>query len=115
MVELKKIAKSLRFSRIKPEAKQHVILETPMEEPAWNLLAENLSEHLRSRFVYSTGKVTVRGLGMLKADQQLERMSEKVRRMAVSHILSLSLNARNAHSLVRLTTTWVLLRHPLSI
>jgi hypothetical protein len=34
--------------------------------------------------------------------------------MAVSPILSLSLNARNAHSLVRLTTTWVLLRHPLS-
>lgn len=74
VVELKQIAKSLGFSRIKPEAKQHVILETPMEEPAWNLLSENLPEHLRTRFVYSPGKVTVRGLGVLKADQQLENL-----------------------------------------
>jgi transcription-repair coupling factor (superfamily II helicase) len=81
IVELKQIAKSLGFSRIKPEAKQHVILETPMEEPAWNLLAENLPEHLRSRFVYSTGKVTVRGLGMLKADQQLEHLIEWLGKM----------------------------------
>ncbi|MBE9127589.1 MULTISPECIES: transcription-repair coupling factor [unclassified Coleofasciculus] len=71
VVELKQVAKSLGFSRIKPEGKQHVVLETPMEEPAWNLLKENLPEHLRSRFVYSLGKVTVRGLGVLKADQQL--------------------------------------------
>lgn len=74
VVELKQIGKSLGFSRIKPEAKQHVVLETPMEEPAWNLLSENLPEHLRSRFVYSPGKVTVRGLGVLKADQQLENL-----------------------------------------
>jgi transcription-repair coupling factor (superfamily II helicase) len=45
-----------------------------MEEPAWNLLKENLPEHLRSRFVYSPGKVTVRGLGVLKAEQQLENL-----------------------------------------
>jgi transcription-repair coupling factor (superfamily II helicase) len=81
IVELKQIAKSLGFSRIKPESKQHVILETPMEEPGWNLLAENLPEHLRSRFVYSTGKVTVRGLGMLKADQQLEHLIEWLAKM----------------------------------
>jgi transcription-repair coupling factor (superfamily II helicase) len=74
VVELKQIAKSLGFSRIKPEGKQHVVLETPMEEPAWNLLKENLPEHLRSRFIYSPGKVTVRGLGVLKADQQLENL-----------------------------------------
>jgi transcription-repair coupling factor (superfamily II helicase) len=70
VVELKQIAKSLGFSRIKPEDKQHVVLETPMEEPAWNLLKENLPEHMRSRFVYMPGKVTVRGLGVLKAEQQ---------------------------------------------
>jgi transcription-repair coupling factor (superfamily II helicase) len=81
IVELKQIAKSLGFSRIKPEAKQHVILETPMEEPAWKLLAENLPEHLRSRFVYSSGKVTVRGLGMVKADQQLEHLIEWLGKM----------------------------------
>jgi transcription-repair coupling factor (superfamily II helicase) len=74
VVELKQIAKSLGFSRIKPEGKQHVVLETPMEEPAWNLLKENLPEHLRSRFIYSPSKVTVRGLGVLKADQQLENL-----------------------------------------
>ncbi|HEY9606293.1 MAG TPA: transcription-repair coupling factor [Allocoleopsis sp.] len=74
VVELKQVAKSLGFSRIKPEGKQNVILETPMEEPAWNLLKENLPEHLRSRFVYMPGKVTVRGLGVLKADQQLENL-----------------------------------------
>ncbi|NEQ29099.1 MAG: transcription-repair coupling factor, partial [Microcoleus sp. SIO2G3] len=74
VVELKQVAKSLGFSRIKPEDKQHVVLETPMEEPAWNLLRENLPEHMRSRFVYSPGKVTVRGLGVLKAEQQLENL-----------------------------------------
>ncbi len=74
VVELKQVAKSLGFSRIKPEDKQNVVLETPMEEPAWNLLKENLPEHLRSRFVYSPGKVTVRGLGVLKPDQQLENL-----------------------------------------
>jgi len=74
VVELKQVAKSLGFSRIKPEDKQHVVLETPMEEPAWNLLKENLPEHMRSRFVYTPGKVTVRGLGVLKAEQQLENL-----------------------------------------
>lgn len=74
IVELKQIAKSLGFSRIKPEGKQHVVLETPMEEPAWNLLKEKLPEHLRSRMVYTPGKVTVRGLGVLKAEQQLENL-----------------------------------------
>ena len=74
VVELKQIAKSLGFSRIKPEDKQHVVLETPMEEPAWNLLKENLPEHMRSRFVYMPGKVIVRGLGVLKAEQQLENL-----------------------------------------
>lgn len=74
VMELKQIAKGLGFARIKPEGKQHVVLETPMEEPAWRRLQENLPDHLRSRFVYSSGKVTVRGLGVLKAEQQLENL-----------------------------------------
>jgi len=81
VMELKQVAKSLGFSRIKPEGKQHVILETPMEEPAWNLLAANLPEHLRSRFVYSPGKVTVRGLGVLSAHQQLENLIDFLSKM----------------------------------
>ena len=74
IVELKQVAKQLGFSRIKPEGKQHVVMETPMEEPAWNLLKANLPEHLHSRFVYTPGKVTVRGLGVMNADQQLENL-----------------------------------------
>ncbi|PPS45049.1 transcription-repair coupling factor [Chroococcidiopsis sp. TS-821] len=81
VMELKQIAKSLGFSRIKPEGKQHVVLETPMEEPAWNLLAANLPESLRSRFVYSPGKVTVRGLGVLSANQQLENLIDFLSKM----------------------------------
>ncbi|MEH1812909.1 MAG: TRCF domain-containing protein [Nostoc sp.] len=37
VMELKQLAKKLGFSRIKPENKQHVVLETPIEEPTWNL------------------------------------------------------------------------------
>ncbi|HEY9647007.1 MAG TPA: transcription-repair coupling factor [Chroococcidiopsis sp.] len=81
IVELKQIAKSLGFAHIKPDGKQHVVLETPMEEPAWNLLKENLPEHLRTRFVYTPGKVTVRGLGTLKPDQQLENLINWLGRM----------------------------------
>ncbi|MBD3882344.1 transcription-repair coupling factor [Phormidium tenue FACHB-886] len=81
VVELKQIAKSLGFSRIRPEGKQHVNLETPMEEPAWNLLKENLPEYLKTRFVYTAGKVTVRGLGVLKAEQQLENLIEYLSKM----------------------------------
>jgi transcription-repair coupling factor (superfamily II helicase) len=81
VVELKQIAKKLGFSRIKPEGTQHILLETPMEEPAWNLLKANLPEHLQTRFVYMSGKVTVRGLGALNADQQLENLITWLGRM----------------------------------
>ncbi|MBD2260016.1 transcription-repair coupling factor [Pseudanabaena sp. FACHB-2040] len=76
VMELKLLAKQVGFSRIKPEGKQHVILETPMEEPAWNLLQEKLPAHLRSRFVYTPNKVTVRGLGALKPEKQVESLVE---------------------------------------
>jgi transcription-repair coupling factor (superfamily II helicase) len=81
IMELKQIAKKLGFSRIKPEGKQHVVLETPMEEPAWNLLREKLPDHLQTRFVYSPGKVTVRGLGVLKPGQQLDNLIDWLGRM----------------------------------
>ncbi|MDW8200008.1 MAG: transcription-repair coupling factor [Cyanobacteriota bacterium SKYGB_h_bin112] len=74
IVELKQIAKGLGFSRIKPDGNQHIVLETPMEEPAWKLLQENLPANLQSRFVYTPGKVTVRGLGLVKPTQQLENL-----------------------------------------
>ncbi len=81
VMELKQIAKKLGFARIKPEGKQHVILETPMEEPAWNLLKEKLPGHLQSRFVFSKGKVTVRGLAVLSADKQLQSLIDWLSKM----------------------------------
>ncbi|MBD2664334.1 transcription-repair coupling factor [Richelia sinica FACHB-800] len=81
VMELKQLAKKLGFSRIKPENKQHIVLETPMEEPAWNLLAENLTETMRSRFVYSPGKITARGLGVFKAEQQLNSLIDAFEKM----------------------------------
>ncbi|BAW96554.1 Transcription-repair coupling factor [[Synechococcus] sp. NIES-970] len=76
VIELKAIAKSLGFSRIKPEGKQNIALETPMEEPAWKRLEEKLPTHLHSRFVYTPKKVTVRGLGAIKPQQQLDSLIE---------------------------------------
>ncbi|MGB3264322.1 MAG: transcription-repair coupling factor [Microcoleus sp.] len=81
IVELKQIAKQIGFSRIKPENKQHIVLETPMEEPAWNLLKANLPEHLRSRFVYSKGKVTIRGMAVLTAQKQLDNLIDWLGKM----------------------------------
>jgi transcription-repair coupling factor (superfamily II helicase) len=81
VMELKQLGKKLGFSRIKPENKQHIVLETPMEEPAWNLLAANLPESLKTRFVYSPGKVTVRGLAVMKADQQLQSLIDAFGKM----------------------------------
>jgi transcription-repair coupling factor (superfamily II helicase) len=40
MLELKLVAKQAGFSRIKPEGKQHVVMEPPMEEPAWKKISE---------------------------------------------------------------------------
>ena len=56
VMELKQIAKAIGFSRVKPEGQQNIVLETPMAEPAWNILAEHLPKHLRSRFVYAPKK-----------------------------------------------------------
>ncbi|MGD1861966.1 MAG: transcription-repair coupling factor [Leptolyngbyaceae cyanobacterium] len=76
VLELKQLGKQLGFSRIKPEGKQHIILETPMEEPAWKLLFDAIPGHLKSRFIYAGGKVTVRGLGVLKPEKQLDNLVE---------------------------------------
>ncbi len=81
VVELKQIAKQIGFSRIKPENKQHIVMETPMEEPAWNLLKANLPEHLHSRFVYSKGKVTIRGMAVLTAQKQLDNLIDWLGKM----------------------------------
>jgi transcription-repair coupling factor (superfamily II helicase) len=81
IVELKQIAKQLGFSRIRPDGKQHIVLETPMAEPAWNLLAEYIPDNARSRYVYSVGKVTARGLGILRPNEQVEKLIEVLSKM----------------------------------
>jgi transcription-repair coupling factor (superfamily II helicase) len=83
VMELKQLARSLGFSRIKP-VQDHVILETPMADPAWQRLKEMLPTHLQSRFVYQTGKVTVRGLGQIPPAQQLENLIQWMEKMAMA-------------------------------
>lgn len=81
VMELKQIAKQIGFSRIKPEGSQNIVLETPMEEPAWKLLAENLPSHLQEKFVYTPGKVSIRGLGIIRPEKQLESLLDSLGRM----------------------------------
>ncbi|BAQ66629.1 transcription-repair coupling factor [Geminocystis sp. NIES-3709] len=75
VAQLKLKAKSIGFSRIKLEGKQNIILETPMQEPAWQLLNAKLPKHIQNRFVYGKNKVIVRGLGAMKASQQLDSLN----------------------------------------
>ena len=86
LMELKLLAKRCGFSRIKPE-KPNIVLETPMEEPAFRLLRQGLPQHLHGRLVYQAGsgiqhKVMARGLGVLPMEKQLEQLMEWLRLMA---------------------------------
>jgi transcription-repair coupling factor (superfamily II helicase) len=45
------------------------------------LLAANLPDNLKTRFVYPPEKFTVRGLGVFKADQQLQNLIDAFGRM----------------------------------
>ena len=86
LMELKLLAKRCGVARIKPE-KPNIVLETPMEEPAFRLLRQGLPQHLHGRLVYQSGKalqhkVMARGLGVLPMDKQLEQLMEWLRLMA---------------------------------
>jgi transcription-repair coupling factor (superfamily II helicase) len=77
-MELKLLARRCGFSRIRPE-KPNLVLETPMEEPAFRLLRQGLPQHLHGRLVFqagsgSTAKVTARGLGVLPIEKQVEEL-----------------------------------------
>ena len=89
LLELKLLAKHCGFSRIRPE-KPNILLETPMEEPAFRRLRQGLPSHLHGRLVYQAGaggvaKVVARGLGALPIDKQLEDLKEWLEKMA-SHL-----------------------------
>ena len=86
LLELKVLAKRCGFSRIRPE-KPNIVLETPMEEPAFRRLRQGLPPHLHGRLVYQAGagataKVLARGLGALPTDKQLEDLKDWLERMA---------------------------------
>ncbi len=86
LMELKLLGRRCGFSRIKPE-KPNIVLETPMEEPAFRRLRQGLPQHLHGRLVYQGGsgspaKVLARGLGALSPAQQLEQLMEWFTAMA---------------------------------
>ena len=86
MMEIKLLAKRCGFSRIKPE-KPNLVLETPMEEPAFRRLRQGLATHLHGRLVYQAGsgttaKVLARGLGVLAPDKQLDELKSWLETMA---------------------------------
>ncbi|MEY3768724.1 MAG: Transcription-repair-coupling factor, partial [Cyanobacteriota bacterium] len=86
LMELKLIARRCGFSRIRPE-KPNIVLETPMEEPAFRRLRQGLPQHLHGRLVYQAGggsiaKVLVRGLGVLPIEKQIEQLMEWLTTMA---------------------------------
>ncbi|MEX1316622.1 MAG: TRCF domain-containing protein, partial [Synechococcaceae cyanobacterium] len=86
LMELKLLARRCGFARIRPE-KPNIVLETPMEEPAFRLLRQGLPQHLHGRLVYqpgagSTAKVLARGLGVLPMEKQLEELKGWLEQMA---------------------------------
>jgi transcription-repair coupling factor (superfamily II helicase) len=86
LLELKLLAKRCGFSRIRPE-KPNILLETPMEEPAFRRLRQGLAPHLHGRLVYqgspgTTAKVVVRGLAALPVEKQLEDLMDWLEKMA---------------------------------
>jgi transcription-repair coupling factor (superfamily II helicase) len=86
VMELKLLARRCGFSRLALE-KPNIVLETPMEEPAFRRLRQGLASHLHGRFVYqagsgSTAKVLARGLGVLPADKQLQELGQWLLTMA---------------------------------
>jgi transcription-repair coupling factor (superfamily II helicase) len=86
LLELKLLAKRCGFARIRPE-KPNIVLETPMEEPAFRRLRQGLPPHLHGRLVYQAGpgataKVVARGLGALPIEKQLDDLKDWLERMA---------------------------------
>jgi len=85
LMELKLLAKRCAISRIRPE-KANIILETPLQEPAFRRLRKGLPQHLRGRLIYQAGpmtaKVTARGLGSLPVQHQLTTTIQWLQAMA---------------------------------
>jgi transcription-repair coupling factor (superfamily II helicase) len=90
VMELKLLARRCGFARIRPD-KPNIVLETPMEEPAFRRLRQGLPQHLHGRLVYqagagSTARVLARGLGVLPAEKQLEELMGWLEAMAEQQV-----------------------------
>ncbi|MFM7265347.1 MAG: transcription-repair coupling factor [Cyanobium sp.] len=86
LLDLKLLAKRCGVARIRPE-KPNILLDTPMEEPAFRRLRQGLPPHLHGRLVYQAGaggtaKIVARGLGALPMDRQVEELRDWLERMA---------------------------------
>lgn len=76
VLELKLFAKPLGISRIFTE-RQHVILDWPLEEPAFNRLVAFLPDkqsRTRCEHVVAEERVVIRGLGICSGDVQLAKI-----------------------------------------
>ena len=85
IMKLKIIAKSVGISRIM-QSKPNIVMETLMNESAFNTLKKGIEPHLQSRIVFnSTGKmatVTFRGLSTLDANNLIETIIDWLMKMA---------------------------------
>ena len=86
LMRLKLVARRCGFTRIKPE-RPNLVLETPMQEPAFRRLRQGLPQHLHGRLVYQggnggTARVVARGLGAFAPEQQATALMEWLEAMA---------------------------------
>ena len=86
LMKLKLLAKACGFSRIRLE-KPNLMLETPMEEPAFRRLRQGLAQHLHGRLVYQASgsgnsRVLARGLAVLPPARQVSTLMEWLTQMA---------------------------------
>lgn len=89
VMDLKQVARTLGFSRIKPEG-TNIALETTMEAPAWEQLSQSLPADGKGRFVYQPGRVIVRGLGALGSAQQMETLIRWLDKIQVPELEAVS-------------------------
>ena len=96
-MKLKIIAKTAGFSRIM-QRKPNIVMETLMNESAFNALRKGIAPHLQSRLVFkrteNVSTVTFRGLATLDVDNLLETLIDWLTKMT-AQIASIDKNLSN--------------------
>ncbi len=84
LMELKIKTKTCGFYRIK-RIGNNITLETLMEEGAFLSLRKGIPKHIQTRFIYkkhdTNSEVTIRGLGVLPIEKQIETLKEWLTKM----------------------------------